>query len=155
MAKASVVKPEVMDQRFVDGTVVTLEDAELRYCHLILPDTKYAKEWSCHVKISPEAAGAMKKIGFNIKEDDANGTYWLKVKSVCRTRSGVDQDPPDCTDPSGNPLSTEAGDGSVGTVNLWCKYTAPIQGKIHMAAYLNGVEFSTLLKKASQDGVKF
>jgi hypothetical protein len=137
-SKAKVETPNNMDQRFIDGTVVTLEDAEIRYSHMINPDTEYTEEWSVHAKIDPSQVEVMMDLGFNIKEDDANGTYWLKAKRVCRTRAGKDQSPPVLKMEDGTTISFEPGNGSVGDVHLWCKYTNPIKGKIYMGTYLNG-----------------
>jgi len=144
MAKAKVETPKNMDPRFVAGTVVTLEQVSLKYVHLVTPDTEYQEEWSVHCKIDPSAVEEMRDIGFNVREDDGDGTYWLKVKRKVRTRAGKTQSPPVVQMDDGTPVTQEPGTGTIADVHLWCKYTDPIQGKVYMGAYLNGVTISDL-----------
>lgn len=135
----AVQKPEVVDPRFTAGCIVTLEQVEIKWSHLIIADTKYKAEWSIWAKLSPTAASAMKKIGYNVKEDSGDGSHWLKVKSVCQTRAGVDQSPPVVVDQNNDPITKEPGNGSICDIEMFSKYTDPIQNKIHMTAYIEKV----------------
>jgi len=152
---AEVTKPVNMDPQFVTGTTVTLTDVEVRYAHVINPDTKFGSEWSVGCSIDPATAQVMKDLGFNITEDAASGKYWVKAKRVTRTRGGVDQSPPKIAMEDGTPVTANPGNGTVADVHLWCKYTAPIQGKIHMGTYLNGMTVKVLVEATTESAVRF
>lgn len=153
--KADIQKPTKMDPIFVQGTTVDIEDTEIRYSHMVEPDTKFGAEWSVHIKIEAASIPEMEALGFNIKEDTGNGTYWLKAKRVCRTRQNKDQSPPVLLMEDGTPVTTEPGNGTKASVHLWCRYTDPIQGKVYMGTYLNGATIKDLKASTSEAQVKF
>jgi len=161
MSKAAAIKkPEVMDTRFVEGTNVKLEDVELRFSHLITPDTgsetfKKPAEFTIQARITDEQAKKMEKVGFRLKEDEGNGTKWLVCKTKVRTAAGVERKPPIVVDGDGNPLTREPGNGSKGNVTIWCKYTDPIKGEVYLPAYIEKVIVTELEEAAERDAVKF
>lgn len=156
MAKP-IERPEVTDDRFVEGTEVSIEGTEFRFCHLKNRDVEMDGNWNCEIKIEKASALAMKKIGFGIKEDDADGTFWLKAKAIYKTRAGDTKDaPPVLMKESSEPVTVEPGNGTTGDIDLWCKYTPPIKGKIYMGCYINKVKIDKLeVWESDKEKVKF
>lgn len=154
MAKA-IEKPEVMDPRFVEGVSVCLADVELRWTHLVNRDLEYGGDWNCQCKLDREQAVAMKKIGFNVKEDEADGSFWIQVKRIHTTRSGEVNKPPQLVMEDGSVIEEEPGNGTVADVYLFCKYTPPIKNKIYMSNLINRVIVKTLIKREPKASVQF
>lgn len=153
--QAPIDMPEVMDPRFVEGTVVEFTDVEGRYFHVVRPDTGvpgvFTKnpEWSVQVRVSADAARAMKKVGFTVEEDTGNGTFWIKAKSVVTQRTGKAGIQPKMTK-DGADLQSDPADGStIKSIKMWCKYTDPIRGKVYMGCYLNSIEMDNVIERVS------
>jgi hypothetical protein len=145
-----VKKPE-----FIEGKQFDLKNVKVQWCFLADPDTKFEHCWKLTARLEESLATPMKQAGFNVKsskdfKDFKAGDdeyFYIECKSKCKTKEGKENKPPFVKGRDGRTDidGSIVGNGSTCNVRIFARY-AEVSGKLHLPAYLNGVQVVNLVE---------
>jgi len=131
---------------FIKGTKLPLNNVQVEWCHLDVPDTKFGKnQWQLVVRLPDKLATDMKECGFNVKhstkkkgykEGDEKYSYIIAYRKV-KTAKGIEMTPPKVFERDGaTPYVGKIGNGSIMNLKIAAKYLE-INGEMMLPARLD------------------